>query len=83
MAIYLGYMSSYERIGYSTVYNFYPTHEYINKRFELINESQFPDFGNLFICFSGKKYDSHLEDHIKDKEFCIIKIREEDKKNGT
>ena len=79
MAIYLGYMSSYERIGYSTVYNFYPTHEYINKRFELINESQFPDFGNLFICFSGKKYDSHLEDHIKDKEFCIIKIREEDK----
>ena len=79
MSIYLGYMNVYEKPGYSPVYNFYPTHEYVNKRFEPINESLFPDFCNLFIHFSGKRYDSHLEDHIKDKEFCIIKIDEEDK----
>lgn len=61
MAFYLGYMNYFERIGNPTVYHFYPTHKYVNKRFEDIQESQeeFPDYvptvSIIFVLFSIKK----------------------------
>lgn len=73
MKTFLGYMDSYDE----QYYNFYPLYEYIDGCFIQIEnvEEIYPEHGN-FAIFKNRYYE--IENDILKREFCIIKLDDED-----